>query len=119
MSDANGSNGSGGHPKPPPKLSDAEIAARLSMQYRVPTVDLDEYQIEAAIIALVPRDLCERLRVIPVSRQGNALIVAMVDPTDAVAIEGLTTHTGMSVERLVVTEAVIFAAIERYYGPKG
>jgi hypothetical protein len=86
--------------------------------YRVPTVDLDEYEIEAAIIALVSRDLCESHRVIPVSRQGKSLIVAMVDPTDAMAIEALAAHTGMSVERLVVTDGVIFSAIERYYGAK-
>jgi hypothetical protein len=58
-------------------MSDAEIAAQLSMQYRVPMVKLDEYEIDPAIIALVPRDLCWRHRVIPVSRQGSSLIVAM------------------------------------------
>src|SRR6516162_9965000 len=61
-------------------VSDDEITNFLSSQYRVPTVNLDEYEIDAEILALVKKDQCERHHVIPVSRTGNSLIVAMADP---------------------------------------
>jgi type II secretory ATPase GspE/PulE/Tfp pilus assembly ATPase PilB-like protein len=73
------------------KIPDAGLAAAglLSMQYRIPTIALDEYEVEAAIIALVPKELCEKHRVLPVSRAGSSLVVAMVDPTDKAAIDAL------------------------------
>jgi type IV pilus assembly protein PilB len=108
-------NGSGGKPTNLGALSDTETAERLSMQYRVPMIKLDEYEIDPAIIALVPRDLCERHRAIPVSRAGSSLIVAMIDPTNAAAIEAVKEHTAMNVEPVIATEAAIVAAIARYY----
>ncbi len=113
MGKSNGSNGSG---RKPPTLSDAEVAARLSMQYRVPTVDLTQYEVAREIIALVPRDLCERHCVLPVSRAGSSLIVAMIDPSDVRTIEVLKEHTGMNVEPVIAPETAIKAAIDRYYG---
>jgi type IV pilus assembly protein PilB len=100
-------------------MSDAEIAAQLSMQYRVPMVNLDEYEIAPAIIALVPRDLCERHALIPVSRQRSSLIVAMSDPTNLTATDELKAHTGMNIEPVISTEGAIRAAVERYYGAAG
>lgn len=41
----------------------------LSQRYRIPSVDLDTYAIEPAILGLVPRETCEEHRLIPVSRQ--------------------------------------------------
>lgn len=91
-------------------------ASFLSMQYRIPTVALDEYEIDAAVIALVPKELCEVHRVLPVSRVGASLVLAMVDPIDGVAIGALKSHTGYNVEPVITTEAVIVEAITKYYG---
>ena len=70
-------------------VSDEEITSFLSQQYRVPTVNLEEYEIDAEILKLVPKEPCERHKVVPVSRTGNALIVAMADPTNLNAIDDL------------------------------
>lgn len=111
-------NGSSGKPLNLGFMSDEEIAKHLSMQYRVPTVSLDEYEIQPAIIALVSRDLCERHRVLPVSRAANSLIVAMVDPTNIKAIDELKVVTGYNIEPVIATEAAIVEAVERYYRAK-
>src|SRR6202795_5303237 len=63
-------------------ISDTEITSFLSQQYRVPTVNLEEYEIDADILKLVAKEQCEKHRVVPVSRTGNSLIVAMADPTN-------------------------------------
>jgi type IV pilus assembly protein PilB len=91
-------------------------ASFLSMQYRIPMIDLDEYEIESAIIGLVPRQLCETHRVLPVSRAGASLIVAMVDPTDKAAIGALTAHAGLTIEPVITTEPALMKAIARSYG---
>src|SRR6201984_501099 len=58
-------------------VSDEEITNFLSQQYRVPTVNLEEYEVDADILKLVSKEQCEKHRAIPVSRAGSSLIVAM------------------------------------------
>jgi type IV pilus assembly protein PilB len=96
-------------------VSDDEITSFLSQQYRVPTVNLEEYEIDAEILKLVPKEPCERHKVIPVSRTGNALIVAMADPTNLNAIDDLKFLTGYNIEPVIASETAIHAAIEKYY----
>ena len=96
-------------------VSDDEITSFLSQQYRVPTVNLDEYEIDPDIRKLVQRDQCERHRIIPVSRSGNSLIVAMADPTNLNAIDDLKFLTGYNIEPVVASETAITLAIERHY----
>jgi type IV pilus assembly protein PilB len=96
-------------------VSDDEITSFLSQQYRVPTVNLEEYEIDAEILKLVPKEPCERHKVIPVSRTGNALIVAMADPTNLNAIDDLKFLTGYNIEPVIASETAIHNAIEKYY----
>jgi type IV pilus assembly protein PilB len=96
-------------------ISDGEITDFLSAQYRLPAVNLDEYDIEEDVIKLVAKDVCEKHRVIPVSRSGSSLIVAMADPTNLHAIDDIKFLTGYNVEPVVASETAVHAAIERYY----
>jgi type IV pilus assembly protein PilB len=96
-------------------ISDNEITSFLSQQYRVPTIDLDEYEIEAEILKLVSKEQCEKHRVIPVSRTGNSLIVAMADPTNLHAIDDLKFLTSYNIEPVIASETAINGSIEKYY----
>ncbi len=96
-------------------ISDHEITSFLSQQYRVPTVNLEEYEIDADILKLVAKDQCEKHRVVPVSRAGSSLIVAMADPTNLNAIDDLKFLTGYNIEPVIASETAILACIEKYY----
>jgi type IV pilus assembly protein PilB len=96
-------------------ISDNEITNFLSQQYRVPTVNLEEYEIDAEILKLVSREQCEKQRVIPVSRAGSSLIVAMADPTNLNAIDDLKFLTSYNIEPVIASEQAILAAVEKYY----
>jgi type IV pilus assembly protein PilB len=96
-------------------ISDQDITNFLSQQYRVPTIQLDEYEIDADILKLVQREQCERHKVIPVSRAGSSLIVAMADPTNLHAIDDLKFLTSYNIEPVIASESAILAAIERNY----
>src|SRR5688572_5930096 len=96
-------------------ISDGEITDFLSAQYRLPAVNLEEYDIEEDVIKLVAKDVCGKHRVIPVSRSGSSLIVAMADPTNLHAIDDIKFLTGYNVEPVVASETAVHAAIERYY----
>jgi type IV pilus assembly protein PilB len=96
-------------------ISDGEITNFLSAQYRVPAVNLDEYELDQATLKLVSKEVCEKHKCIPISRSGNALIVAMADPTNLHAIDDIKFLTGFNVEPVVSSETGIAAAIDRGY----
>ena len=96
-------------------VNDDEITNFLSNQYRLPAVNLDEYEIDAEVLKIVSKEVCEKHGIVPVSRSGSSLIVAMSDPTNLHAIDDIKFLSGYNVEPVVSSEAAIQAAIERYY----
>ncbi len=97
-------------------VSDEQITDFLAKQYRVQVIDLSEYEIDKEVLRLVSQEVCERHKIIPVSRTGSSLIVAMADPSNLHAIDDIKFLTGYNVEPVVCSEPAIVEAIERYYG---
>jgi len=96
-------------------ISDGEITNFLSNQYRLPAINLEEYEIDQDVIKLVSRDVCEKHKIVPVSRSGGSLIVAMSDPTNLHALDDIKFLSGYNVEPVVASEGSIQAAIDMYY----
>jgi type IV pilus assembly protein PilB len=96
-------------------ISDGEITNFLSAQYRVPAINLDEYEIDQDVLKLVSKDVCDKHKIIPVSRAGSSLIMAMADPTNLHAIDDIKFLTGFNVEPVVASETAIASAVERFY----
>jgi len=96
-------------------ISDGEITSFLSTQYRVPAVNLDEYEIDPDVTRLVSREVCDKHKIIPISKSGSALVVAMADPTNLHAIDDIKFLTGFNVEPVVASDTGITDAIERAY----
>jgi type IV pilus assembly protein PilB len=96
-------------------VSDNDVAEFIATQYNVTSIDLDKYEIESSIIEFIPKEVAERHKIIPISRAGTSLVVAMIDPTDLHAIDDVKFLTGYNVEPVVAAEASIETAIEKYY----
>ncbi|KIH76914.1 type IV pilus assembly protein PilB [Geoalkalibacter ferrihydriticus] len=96
-------------------LHDEELSAFLSKQYGVPSINLDEFEIEPAVIRLIPADIAQKYQVLPVNRAGSTLIIAMSDPSNIFAIDDIKFMSGYNIEVVVASEASIKAAIDRYY----
>ncbi|MEW6127294.1 MAG: type IV-A pilus assembly ATPase PilB [Acidobacteriota bacterium] len=97
-------------------LSDEEVTAVLSRHYGVSSVNLDLFEVDPAAVNLVPQETAERYMVLPLSRVGSTLTLAMVDPTNVFAIDDIKFMTGLSVEPVVVSETTLQLAIAKYYG---
>jgi type IV pilus assembly protein PilB len=96
-------------------ISDREITDFLSQQYRVETINLEEFDIDEDVVKLVPKDVCQRHGLIPVSRAGSSLIVAMSDPSNLHAVDDIKFLTGYNVEPVVAPITSIERSIQRYY----
>jgi type IV pilus assembly protein PilB len=97
-------------------LSDEEVTAVLSRQYGVSSVNLDLFEVDPSAVSLVPQETAERYAVLPLSRVGSTLTLAMVDPTNVFAIDDIKFMTGLSIEPVVVSETTLNSAIAKYYG---
>src|SRR5437667_60544 len=97
-------------------ISDDDITGVLSRQYGVPSINLKYYEIDPNVIKLIPQDTATRYQVIPLSRVGSVLTIAMTDPTNVFAMDDIKFMTGFNVEPVVASEAAIGDAITRFYG---
>lgn len=96
-------------------ISDGEITNFLSTQYRVPAIDLSSVEIDPELAKVVSREVCERHTIVPVSRSGSAVTIAMADPTNLNAIDDIKFLTGYNVDVVVASETAILEKIERVY----
>ncbi|OGL40983.1 MAG: type IV-A pilus assembly ATPase PilB [Candidatus Schekmanbacteria bacterium GWA2_38_9] len=96
-------------------ISEDTVTSFLSQQYGVPSINLDDFEIDPAICKLIPVKTALKYEVIPISRVGSTLTVAMVDPSNVFAIDDIKFMTGYNVEPVVAPETAIKEAIKRYY----
>src|SRR6476646_391988 len=96
-------------------VKDEQITALLSKQYGVPAINLASFKIDLTIIKLVPTETARKYQIIPLSRSGSTLTIAMTDPTNVFAMDDIKFMTGYTVEPVVSSEVAITDAIEKYY----
>src|ERR1700684_2091909 len=97
-------------------ITEDEITGVLSRQYGVPSINLKYYEVDAAVIKLIPQDTAVRYQIVPLSRVGSTLTIAMTDPTNVFAMDDIKFMTGFNVEPVVASETAINDAISKFYG---
>ena len=96
-------------------VQEHDLASFLSKHYGVPSIDLAEFDVDPAVIALVPAEVAQKYQLVPINRAGATLIVAMADPSNIFAIDDIKFMTGFNVEVVVAAEAAIKDAIDVLY----
>jgi type IV pilus assembly protein PilB len=96
-------------------VSDDVVTAVLSRQYGVPSINLELFQIEKDVIKLISEEVALKYSVLPVSKLGAMLTMAMADPTNVFAMDDIKFMTGLNVEPVIASESSILHAIAKYY----
>ncbi len=96
-------------------LEEGKLLEFLSRQYHVPSINLDDFEIDPDVIKLLPQDVAIKHQVVPVHKAGPSLVVAMADPSNIFAIDDIKFLSGYNVEVVVANESQVARAIERYY----
>ena len=96
-------------------VKDEEITSLLSKQYGVPSINLAQFDIDPAIVKLIPAETAHKYQIIPLSRAAATLTIAMTDPTNVFAMDDIKFMTGYNVEPVVASETAVADAIARYY----
>jgi type IV pilus assembly protein PilB len=97
-------------------VTDDEVTAVLSRQYGVPSINLKYYEVDPTVVKLIPQETAIRYQIVPLSRVGSTLTIAMTDPTNVFAMDDIKFMTGFNVEPVVASESAIAEAITKFYG---
>ena len=96
-------------------ITESDLTTFLSRQYGVPSINLAEFEVDAAVLKLIPPDIAQKYQIIPVNRAGSTLIIAMSDPSNILATDDIKFMTGYNIEVVVASESAIKSAIDKYY----
>ena len=97
-------------------VKEDELTALLSKQYGVPSITLGTFEIDPAVVKLVPAETAQKYQVLPITRSGATLTLAMTDPTNVFAMDDIRFMTGYNVEPVVASERSVLEAVAKYYG---
>src|SRR6195952_5215895 len=96
-------------------VTQSQLASARAAQAGLPYVELLEYPVDRAAVALVPAAMCRRHEVLPIGIAGDYLMVAMVDPGDVFALDDVRAASRMQARAVVAERSDLRAAIDRYH----
>ena len=96
-------------------INEVELTRMLARQFRMPAVDLTNFEVDARIAKLIPAELAQRHLVLPLKREGRTLTVAMADPSDLGVIDDLKFITRYDIFPVIAGEYTLRNAVEKYY----
>ena len=96
-------------------LTEEQLIGFLSRQYGIPSITLSQLDIDPEVLRLVPAQIAKKYEVLPVKRAGNALTLAMADPTNVFALDDVAFMTNLQVLPVVASQVAIRKAIDRNY----
>ncbi len=99
-------------------ISDVAALKALSEQHGVPGIDLSQVCLRLESLELLPREIAEKHRLLPVLEREDRLFVAMADPRERNVIEELEFVTGKRVYPYVALDAALAQVISAAYARK-
>ncbi len=97
-------------------VKEEDLLVIFSHELNIPPINLSKYAIDKELISLVPEKIARLYKVIPISKIGNRMTVAMSDPLDIFALDDLKILTKYEIDPVIATAKDISDAIAAYYG---
>jgi len=98
------------------RLEPSLVVMAKSTYFGVEMITLSEIRLTDEVINAVPRHVARKYNAVPVAEQDGTVVVALSDPSDIEAIDGLQVSLGKTLEYRVTSEADLTAALDKYYG---
>ncbi|MFH1309203.1 MAG: ATPase, T2SS/T4P/T4SS family [Candidatus Omnitrophota bacterium] len=96
-------------------VSKKDLFSAISESLGFPPIQLTRFKIDKDVLALIPEKTSRLYQILPVSRIGNQLTVAMVDPLNVVALDDLKIMTHLDIRPIIAAEEDMEQAIQRHY----
>jgi type IV pilus assembly protein PilB len=96
-------------------VSKQELLSTLSEGLGFPPIKLSCFQVDGETLDLIPRKIAFMYKVLPISRVGKMLTIAMSDPLNIMALDDLKVMTNLELSPVIASEEDITEAIQKYY----
>lgn len=96
-------------------VREEDLARVIAEKLRTPYINLFEHEIPESIVKLIKPEIAKKYHVVPARRDKSTLMLAMSDPLDIEAIDGIRFITGLNVRPSLALESEIRDAIKKYY----
>jgi len=96
-------------------VSEDDLTHVLSKGLGMPPIDVSRLKIDPDVVKLISRDTALKNQIMPISRMGNNLTIAMADPLNIFVIDNITAVTEMNIIPIIGRSAQIHETIEKYY----
>jgi len=100
-------------------VSESKLTEVLAQHLGLEFVHLERYHVDMTAVALLDEKMAQRHLSLPISFDGDTLVVAMADPTNIFALDDIKMSTGYQVRPVVSTKADIEDFIRAYYRDVG
>lgn len=96
-------------------IAQDDLLQTISQQYGVPIVELENYSIDDSIVKIIPHNLAQKHSLLPLVKSDQTLTVAMVDPSNIIALNDIKFITGLDIQVVLVNEPSLKTTQERIY----
>jgi len=96
-------------------IDETTFAEFVGKIYNLPVLSLEKTDIELECIDMIPGDVARKFQVLPITRAGRVLTVAMSNPSNIFAIDDIKFITGLDVQPAVAGERAIKKYIDKFY----
>ncbi len=100
-------------------ISERDLMILLVRELHIPSIDLGKYRFDPSLKVTVPEKIARQYKIIPISKLGDTITVAISDPLNVFAIDDIKSVTGKNVDVVMGTESQILKAIDNFYGVEG
>ena len=97
-------------------ISEQDLLSLLVKEFSIPTINLSKYKIDPSLKELIPARIARQHHLIPISKLGKTITVALSDPFNIFAVDDLKTLTNKNIDVVMSEESKIAQALDNYYG---
>jgi len=99
-------------------ISDRDLAFSLGEELGIPPINLSKLKINPEVTSIIKRESAVKYEIMPISKVGNTLTVAMANPFDIYTIDDIKSLTNMDISPIITTRQDILDAINSHYDEK-
>ena len=96
-------------------ITEKDLVSVLSQGLGIPPISLARFKIDPELLKLIPHDVASKYQIMPVSKVGNMLTIAMSDPLNIFAVDDLRSITGLDIGIIISSNKEVQDAIDQYY----
>lgn len=97
-------------------VSEPDLVETMGQKFKAERYNAEKFPLDTALGKIIPRKIVDQYHAVPIMKQGQLLLVAMLDPSDMDVFDGIEALTGMEVEPLICTRQELSHLSKTIYG---